>query len=47
MRSPVPPSGGVRQLGEGQELRHRGHPEGQPRASAEERLLKDTHQGVE
>jgi hypothetical protein len=34
--SPAPPPGGVHRSGEGQELRHQGYPEGQPRAPSEE-----------
>jgi hypothetical protein len=33
--------------GEGQEMCRQGHPEGQPRASAEERPSGDAHQGAE
>jgi hypothetical protein len=46
-RSPVPPSGGVHRSSEGQELRHQGHSEGQPRAYVEERPPGDAHQGAE
>jgi hypothetical protein len=45
--SPVPPSGGVHRSGEGQEPRRQGHPEGQLRASAEERPPRDAHQRAE
>jgi hypothetical protein len=36
----VPPPGGVRQPGEGQEPCHQGHLEGQPRASQENACLE-------
>jgi hypothetical protein len=46
-RSPAPSSGGVRRSGEGQERRRQGHPEGQLRAFAKERLPGDAHPGAE
>jgi hypothetical protein len=46
-RSPTPLPIGVRRPGEGPELHHQGHSEGQLRASLEERQPQDTHQGAE